>query len=285
MKIDATAGETYLAFSPQTIGSVSEAADVLITNTGSAALIVSSVSVTTAAGDFAATNACTTTIAPGATCVLPVTFIPTVSSAINGQLTIASNAGNQVVALSGTGVGNMAGGGLALSGALSQKIHGSAGTFNVTIDIFKSITQAITTEPRSIGNGHVIVFQFSQPVTQSGTATAVDTQDANIGNVASVSAQGNNVFVTLTGIPDKSRVKVTLSNVNGIAGSYPVSLGFLIGDVTNNRVVNAGDIAATKARVGQMVGATTYRYDLNGNGAISGQDVSMVKSRAGVVLP
>ena len=195
MKIDATAGETYLAFSPQTIGSVSEVADVSITNTGSAALIVSSVSVTTAAGEFAATSACTTTIAPGATCVLPVTFTPTVSSAINGQLTIASNAGNQVVALSGTGVGNMVGGGLALNGALSQKVHGSAGTFNVTIDIFKSITQAITTEPRSIGSGHVIVFQFSQPVTQPGTATAVDTLDANIGNVASVSAQGNNVFV------------------------------------------------------------------------------------------
>ena len=89
----------------------------------------------------------------------------------------------------------------------------------------------------------------------------------------------------MTGIPDKSRVKVTLSNVNGVAGSYPVSLGFLVGDVTNNRVVNAGDIAAIKARTNATLGSTNFRFDVNANGTITTQDVSMVKARAGVSLP
>jgi hypothetical protein len=70
-----------------------------------------------------------------------------------------------------------------------------------------------------------------------------------------------------------------------VVGSYPVSVGFLLGDVTGNGAVNAGDIAATKARVGAMMGANTFRFDLNASGAITPQDVSMVKARAGVVLP
>ena len=98
-------------------------------------------------------------------------------------------------------------------------------------------------------------------------------------------AQGSSVIVTLTGIPDKQRATITLSNVNSLAGNHPVSIGFLVGDVTNNGAVNAGDIAATKARVNQPVSMTTFRYDVNVSSTITPQDVSMVKARAGVVLP
>lgn len=51
------------------------------------------------------------------------------------------------------------------------------------------------------------------------------------------------------------------------------------------RGVNAGDIGAIKAHLGQSVSLTTYRYDVNASGAIDAQDVSMVKTRAGWVLP
>ena len=77
---------------------------------------------------------------------------------------------------------------------------------------------------------------------------------------------------------------VALTGLNG-TGTAQVSLGFLVGDVTGNGALNAGDFTATKARVGRMVGATTYRYDLNGSGVISGLGLSMVKARAGMVLP
>ena len=73
--------------------------------------------------------------------------------------------------------------------------------------------------------------------------------------------------------------------MNGVVGNYPVSIGFLIGDVTGNGAVNAGDIAATKARLNAAVGLSTSRFDLNASGTITPQDASMVKARAGVVLP
>ncbi len=285
LKVTATGNETYLAFAPQTVGTTSATTNVSITNTGSVALVVNSVALTAGANDFSAGGNCTASVAAGATCVLGVTFNPSQASTINGQLTIATNAGTQIVALSGTGVGNGMALPLALTGAVSRKAHGAAGSFDVVIDTGKTIAQAITTEPRMMGAGHVIVFTFNRPVTQPGTATVVDAASIVIGNIASVSAQGSEVTVTITGIPDKQRAAITLSNVNGVAGNHMVAIGFLVGDVTNNGAVNAGDIAATKARVNQLVSTTTLRYDLNSSGTITPQDVSMVKARAGVVLP
>ncbi len=290
MSINATAGETYLAFSPQTIGSVSEAADIVITNTGSVALVISSVSLTTGAGEFGVPGNCTSTIAVNSSCTLAVTFTPTVASAINAQLSIVSNApnnGTQIVALSGTGVGNTGGGGLALNGAFSRKLHNTV-PYDVTIDINKTIAQAVSVEPRTNGSGHQIVFRFSQLVTQPGTAVVVDQSNLPIGNVVNVAGvvgAGNDVAVTINGIPDKQRVTVTLNNVNGIVASYPVSIGFLIGDVTGSRAVNAADISATKVRSGQAISNATARFDMNLSGGINAQDLSMVKARAGVVLP
>ena len=288
LKINATAGEAYLSFAPQTIGTQSAAADVILTNTGSATLAISSISLTTGAADFSVPATCTTNINAGASCTLPVTFIPSQANGIDGQLTIVSNAptaGTQIVTLAGTGVGNGMPLPLTLTGAVSRKVHGAAGSLDVVIDRSKTISQAITTEPRSIGNGHVIVFTFNLPIAQTGSATAVDATPTGIGNIASVTAQGSSVFVTVTGIPDRSRATVTLSNVNGLVNSFPISIGFMLGDVTNNGAVNAGDIAVTKARVSQAVGTGTQRYDVDASGVIDTKDVSMVKARTGMRLP
>ena len=213
--------------------------------------------------------------------------IASAAGAIDGQLTIATNAptaGTQIVTMAGTGVGDGSVSTLTLVGAVSRKLH--AGTpFEVIIDRTKTITQAITTEPRTIGAGHQLILTFNQAITQPGTATVVDQNSASLGNIASIVAQGSTVIVTLTGIPDKQRATLTLSNVNNIAGNHPVLIGFLVGDVTNNGAVNAGDIAATKARINQPLGATTFRFDVNASGSITPQDVSVVKARAGVMLP
>ena len=287
LKINATAGETYLSFAPQTVGTSSTPADVIITNTGTAALVIASATMTSAASHFTIPNTCTTTINPGATCTLPVTFTPNQAGGIDGQLTIVTNAptnGTQIVTLSGTGVGNGLPIPLTLTGAASRKKHGGT-DYDVVIDRTKTISQPITTEPRSIGNGHQIVFTFNLPITQPGSASATDATPAAIGNIANITAQGNNVIVTLTGVPDRARATVTLTNVNGLANSFPVAIGFLVGDVTNNGVVNAGDIAAIKARQSAPLSTSTFRFDVNASGAITPQDVSMVKVRAGQALP
>ena len=266
------------------MGTASAAANVTITNTGTAPLVVSSTAVTAGGSDFSVAGTCTTTVMAGAICTLPVTFTPSHASSIDGQLTLITNAGTQVVALSGTGVGTGIGGGLILNAVYSRKIHGAAGPFNLVIDTSRQINQPVTVEPRSGAAGHLIVFLFNQPIAQPGTVAAVDAMNAPVGNITGFSIQGSEVHVALSGVPDNKRLTLSLAGVNG-SGSAQVSIGFMIGDTNSSGGVNAADICSIKARSGQAVNAATARFDLNLSGTISSQDVSMVKTRAGWRLP
>jgi len=60
-----------------------------------------------------------------------------------------------------------------------------------------------------------------------------------------------------------------------------VSVNMLIGDVNGNGIVNATDIAQTKAQVGQPVTSTNFRTDVNANGIINATDVAIVKEHSG----
>lgn len=93
---------TSLTFSAQTVDASSAAQTILLTNTGTTALNLSSIA---ASGDFAETNTCGTSVATGASCSIVVTFTPTAGGARSGMLTVTDNATDspQTVALSGTG--------------------------------------------------------------------------------------------------------------------------------------------------------------------------------------
>jgi len=173
--------------------------------------------------------------------------------------------------------------GIALTGVVSRKIHGAMGTFDVLIDVAQAIGGAVTVESRAIGAGHQIVFQFDQPVTVAGTAEATDAGSMPVGS-ASAMASGNDVIVTVTGIPDNSRATISLTGVNGVLNTG-VALGFLIGDVNGNRAVNATDISGVKARSGQSTDGANFRFDLNASGGINATDIAAVKARSGLVLP
>jgi trimeric autotransporter adhesin len=97
-----------LAFNTQVIATSSAAQSVTLTNSGSAALVLSSLTVTgTAAADFTRGGTCTPTgtVAIGSSCTLDFTFTPGAVGARSATLTVASNAsnGNAVLSLSGTG--------------------------------------------------------------------------------------------------------------------------------------------------------------------------------------
>ncbi|MBL0122653.1 MAG: hypothetical protein IPP88_07930 [Betaproteobacteria bacterium] len=153
---------------------------------------------------------------------------------------------------------------------------------DLPIDTSQNIGGAVTVESRAIGAGHQIVFQFDVPVT-FGVPTAVDEAGAPVVISSAVPGSNNEVVVTLTGVPDNKRVKVTLPNVNGV--DFSVSLGFLIGDVNNSRSVATSDIAQMKAHAGQGVDASNLRFDLNATGVITAADISAVKSRSPRTLP
>ena len=167
---------------------------------------------------------------------------------------------------------------LALFTVRSRKVHGSAGTFNLLVDKSVTISGPVTVESRVIDTGHTLVFTFNNPITAKGSV------NTSTGAATSV-ASGNDVIVTLTGVSDNQRVTVTLTNVNGSVTPFPVSIGFLVGDVNGTRAVNPGDVSSTKALSGQTTDINNFRFDVNATGTINASDISAVKARSGLVLP
>jgi uncharacterized repeat protein (TIGR01451 family) len=90
-----------LNFGSQATGTSSSARTITITNAGTATLTITGVAST---GDFSASG-CVTSLSPGATCNLNVTFTPTIAGARHGTVAIVDNAAGspQVIQLFGNG--------------------------------------------------------------------------------------------------------------------------------------------------------------------------------------
>ena len=166
----------------------------------------------------------------------------------------------------------------------SRKVHPGLGDVDVDILYAQPLAGQISVEPRTIGAGHVLRFNFDRPIANAGLPSV---QDVNLVVIGSVTARasGNVAIVTLTGIPDGKRVSVKLTNVDGSGIDAAASIGFMVGDMNNSLGVNASDISAVKSRVGQMLSTTNARFDADVNGVIDAKDVTAVKARAGRVIP
>jgi hypothetical protein len=93
---------TSLSFGNQLVGSTSSAQTLTLTNSGNSIMTITSI---VTSGEFAATDTCGGSVAPGANCPINITFKPTATGAQTGTLTITDTAPGspQVIALSGTG--------------------------------------------------------------------------------------------------------------------------------------------------------------------------------------
>jgi CSLREA domain-containing protein len=171
-----------------------------------------------------------------------------------------------------------------LTGALSRKIHGDSGTFDIHLPL---TGPAFGVECRSGGGSgnYTLVFNFNNPVA-SGSAS-VTTGTGTV--VGSPIFAGNSMTVNLTGVNNVQRLTLTLSGVTDSFGQVlqatAVSMNVLIGDTTGNLNVNATDIGQTKAQSGQAVAGSNFRSDVNVNGAITASDISQVKALSGTFIP
>src|SRR5258708_6666994 len=98
---------TTLTFPSQTVKTTSAALPVILSNAGSAALALTSIGIAgTEAAEFAETNTCGSTVAPGATCTVNVTFTPAATGTRSAQLQIIDNAAGtpHIVGLTGTAI-------------------------------------------------------------------------------------------------------------------------------------------------------------------------------------
>ncbi|MEP6602258.1 MAG: S8 family serine peptidase [Nitrospirota bacterium] len=170
---------------------------------------------------------------------------------------------------------------LLLTGAVSRKIHGGAGSFDVPLPL----TGEPGVECRSSGGSHTLVFTFDNTMV-SGNASVT----SGTGSVSgSPTFSGNTMTVNLTSVADVQKITVTLNGVTDSSAQVlpdtPVSVNMLIGDTGGNKSVSASDLAQTKAQSGIPVTGANFREDVAVSGSIGASDIALVKSRSGFNVP
>jgi Cep192 domain 4 len=99
-------GGASISFGSQPVGSTSGVQMVSLSNTGTAALTISSIAITgTNSADFSQTNTCGASVAAGANCSISVTFKPTATGSRTASVNITDNASGSPQTISLTGAG------------------------------------------------------------------------------------------------------------------------------------------------------------------------------------
>jgi hypothetical protein len=165
-----------------------------------------------------------------------------------------------------------------LTNAVSRKVHGAAGTFDLPLSLTvpPAVNHDPTTEPR-LGPTQTIVFTFDRPINAATVIISEGTATAGLPTFS-----GIEVVVPLTGVSNQQYVTVTLSNVastdGATGGSGAVRVGFLAGDVNLNRVVSIADLALVNAQLAQSVSAANYLKDVNASGTLSVADKAIANA-------
>ena len=180
-----------------------------------------------------------------------------------------------------------------VTSAVSRKMHGSAGTFD--IDLPLNGTPGIECRTGGATNDYTMVVTFTGNVTVTGMPQAeviAGTGCVGSGGVCNggmVVVSGAVVTIPLTNVADDQTINVRLNGVNNTlkspATNFTIAMNILIGDTNGNGAVNATDVSQTKSRSGQSVDAGNFRSDVNANGTINAVDIAIVKSNVGTAVP
>jgi hypothetical protein len=100
---------------------------------------------------------------------------------------------------------------------------------------------------------------------------------------------GNDVIVGLTGVTNQQYVTVSLTNIatstGGSGGNGSVRVGFLLGDVNQNRVVTVADLGLVNAQLAQPVTTSNYLKDVNASGTLTVADKGITNANLTRALP
>jgi hypothetical protein len=128
------------------------------------------------------------------------------------------------------------------------------------------------------------VFSYPTAVTLSGATVApASGKSGKVNGNPTVSADEKRVTVNLTDISDVQTITLTLLGVNDGANSDDVAvrMGILVGDSTNNRVLNSSDISQIKLQSGMTATSLNFRADVNASASINGSDIGLAKLNLG----
>ena len=205
---------TSLTFINQLLGTSSAAQAITLSNTGTAAMSITSIAITgTNLGDFSQTNTCGTSVAAGANCSISVTFTPTATGARSAAVTITDNASGspQSAGLTGTGVApaaTLAPTSLAFSSVLvgatsaAQTItlsNGGTGALSLTSIAITGTNLGDFSQTNTCGTSVAAGANCSISVTFTPTATGARSAAVTITDNASGSPQSAPLTGTGTG--------------------------------------------------------------------------------------
>jgi uncharacterized protein (TIGR02597 family) len=174
--------------------------------------------------------------------------------------------------------------------AVSRKVHGTAGTFDLNLPLNVQFftkpgieCRNVGQTPAGVGIDYQLVLTFPTAVsfTNIVPTSGVATVDSFSGNNSST------VTINLKSVNNAQKTTITLlganegTNTNDVA----VQMGVLIGDTTGNGAVNSSDIAKTQSQSGQLVTSSNFLEDVTVNGSINSSDIALVQSKSGTALP
>jgi Ca2+-binding RTX toxin-like protein len=260
---------TSLALGSVNTGATTAPQTVTVTNTGTAALLISGV--TTTDPQFAATNGCTAAVAPGGTCVISVSFTASASGPQSATLLIASNAvGSPTSAtLSGTGLAPVAavtpatlafGSVVINTTSAAQTITvnntGNSALLVASVGVTGANATSFTATPTGCasvapGASCTIAVTFRTTTTGAKSATVSINHNSNnvLGTVTSVALTGTGVTVSATAPTlamqttvnfGPQKINQNRTNTVNVTNSGPGAL--LIGTVTTS----SGAFSATR---------------------------------------
>ncbi|MBA2431931.1 MAG: hypothetical protein H0V56_07425 [Chthoniobacterales bacterium] len=167
--------------------------------------------------------------------------------------------------------------------AVSRKVHGAAGTFDLPLALSGRPTIENRRGTGATGDAHQVIVTFAAPVSLTG----VTVTSSNGAATATQAVNGTTVVIDLANVTDAQLLAIKLSNVNDGAnfGDITIPLAVLQGDSNGNGSVNASDVSQTKSQSGQPLTTANFQLDVNTSGDINASDVGIVKSRTGASLP
>ena len=166
--------------------------------------------------------------------------------------------------------------------AVSRKMHGAAGTFDVVLPL--SGEPGVECRSGGASGDHSIVVTFTNNI-MSGNASVTE----GTANIVSRPIVNNTMTINLTGVTDVQQIAVTLNNVTDtfsqVLPDTTVTMNVLLGDTTGNKAVTSTDVSATKGQSGNPVDTTNFREDVIPDGSINSTDLGAIKLHSGNGLP
>jgi len=255
-----------LSFSAQTVGTTSNAQTVTLTNTGTAALLISSISISGTQGtDFGQTNNCTT-IAMGNSCTVSVTFSPGGSGTRTGTMSIVDNTTGSPYTVSLTGIGGYPNvsitPGTLTYGNQTVGTTSAAQTSTITnISIVPLVISSIVSSgpfaqtnncPNSLPVGNSCTVQVTFSPTAAGAVTGAITYTVNLpaGGTLSTALKGTGISPVFSGVPPSASF-VCQETVN-----CPTSRNYTITN-TGNATLSVTSVIGTPSFTGTLTGCGT----------------------------